>query len=352
MKQRIIGFDLARAYAIFGMFIVNFNIVFGNYKDNSFLGKFLALFSGNSSTLFVMLAGMGVALMSNRIKEYGPEDRSHLRFTLIKRAAFLFVFGLLFSFWWPADILHLYGCYLLIASAILFLNKKYLLITATITIAVFHVILMLIPYERGWNLDALTYLDLWTFNGFLRNTFYNGWNPIFPWFSYFAIGICLGRLNWTDPVLHKQVVITGASLYIAIEIMQYVVENTSANPNVIEFFTADYIPPLLPFLLSTTGFSLVIIGSFMLLGERFADKKWAINLAKTGQMTLTHYVMHLTVGLLLISLWRGEHVEWSSPLFVLMVSSLFFVASFYFSIYWTKKYRRGPLESLMRKIAD
>ncbi|UIR54927.1 DUF418 domain-containing protein [Sphingobacterium sp. SRCM116780] len=351
MKQRIIGFDLARAYAIFGMFIVNFNIVFGNAKDDSFLGKFLGLFSGNSSTVFVMLAGMGVALMSNRIKEYSAEDRSHLRLTLIKRAAFLFVFGLLFSFWWSADILHLYGCYILIASAILFLDKKLFLIIAIITITVFHVLLMLIPYETGWNLNNLTYLDLWTFKGFLRNTFYNGWNPIFPWFSYFAIGMFLGRLHWTDVALHKKVIITGAALYITIEIMQYVVENTATNPQVIEFFTADYIPPLFPFLLSTTGFGLVIIGFFMLIGERYANKKWAINLAKTGQMTLTHYVIHLTVGLLLISIWRGEHTGWSSPLFVLLVSSLFFVASFYFSIYWTKKYQRGPLESLMRRIA-
>jgi uncharacterized protein len=352
MKQRIIGFDLARAYAIFGMFIVNFNIVFGNAKDDSFLGKFLTLFSGNSSTVFVMLAGMGVALMSNRMNEYGSEERNHLRFTLVKRAVFLFVFGLLFSLWWPADILHLYGCYILIASAILFLDKKYLLIIAIITITLFHLILMLIPYERGWNLDTITYLDLWTLNGFLRNTFYNGWNPIFPWFSYFAIGMFLGRLDWSDSALHKKVIITGALLYIVIEIMQYVVENTSTNPKVIEFFTADYIPPLLPFLLSTTGFGLVIIGFFMLLGERFADKKWTINLVKTGQMTLTHYVMHLTVGLLLISLLRGENAGWSSPLFVLLVSLLFFVASFYFSIYWTTKYKRGPLESLMRKIAD
>lgn len=134
--------------------------------------------------------------------------------------------------------------------------------------------------------------------------------------------------------------------------MQYVVQTTVVDPQVIEFFTADYIPPLLPFILSTTGFGLIIIGVFMLLGEHFANKQWTINLAKTGQMTLTHYVLHLTAGILLISLWRGENAEWSSPLFVLMFSLLFFVASFYFSLYWTKKYKRGPLENLMRKIAS
>ncbi len=35
MKNRIIGFNLARAYAIFGMFIVNFNTVFGNHTNHN-----------------------------------------------------------------------------------------------------------------------------------------------------------------------------------------------------------------------------------------------------------------------------------------------------------------------------
>lgn len=352
MKQRIIGFDLARAYAIFGMFIVNFNTVFGNANDATFLGEFLTLFSGNSSTVFVMLAGMGVALMSSRIEEYGSKERKNLRLTLIKRAVFLFVFGLFFSLWWPADILHLYGWYILIGSAILFFEKKQLLIIAFLTITVFHIILLFIPYERGWDFDTLTYSGLWTFEGFFRNTFYNGWNPIFPWFSFFVIGMFLGRLNWNNEALNKKVILTGALLYVTIEAAQLVVQKTVVDPHIIEFFKADYIPPLLPFLLNTIGFGLMIIGVFMLLGKHFANKSWAINLAKTGQMTLTHYVMHLTLGLLLISFCRGEDIQWSSPLFILLSSVLFFVASFYFSIYWTLKYKRGPLESLMRKIAD
>jgi hypothetical protein len=35
MKNRIIGFDLAMAYAIFGMFIVNFNFSFGAVMNPS-----------------------------------------------------------------------------------------------------------------------------------------------------------------------------------------------------------------------------------------------------------------------------------------------------------------------------
>lgn len=115
MKQRIIGFDLARAYAIFGMFIVNFNMVFGSYNDQSTVGQFLSLFSGNSSTVFVILAGMGIALMTNR-DEYTIEEKHTLRNTILKRAGFLFFSGLLLNIIWPADILHFYGCYMFITA--------------------------------------------------------------------------------------------------------------------------------------------------------------------------------------------------------------------------------------------
>ena len=104
-KQRFIGFDLARAYAIFGMFVVNFNTAFGSLNDNSFLGKFLNSFNGNSSTAFVILAGMGVALMTNRA-QYTGQEKSKLKSIVIKRAGFLFAIGILLCLWWPADILH------------------------------------------------------------------------------------------------------------------------------------------------------------------------------------------------------------------------------------------------------
>lgn len=66
MKQRIIGFDLARAYAIFGMYIVNFIFCFGSFRDDSIFGKFANLFIGNSTSIFIICAGMGVIFMTNK----------------------------------------------------------------------------------------------------------------------------------------------------------------------------------------------------------------------------------------------------------------------------------------------
>lgn len=69
MQQRITGFDLARAYAIFGMFIVNFNFSFGSLMaPTGPLGRFLNLFTGNSTAIFIICAGMGVSLMTSTLR--------------------------------------------------------------------------------------------------------------------------------------------------------------------------------------------------------------------------------------------------------------------------------------------
>ncbi|REC59800.1 hypothetical protein DRF65_24025 [Chryseobacterium pennae] len=359
MKKRIIGFDLARAYAIFGMFIVNFNMVFGNHHDDSLSGKFLVLFSGHSSTVFVILAGMGVALMTNRIREYTLEDRKRLRHIILKRAVFLFVFGILFCCWWPADILHLYGGYMSIGALLVFMDKKYYLVTAATAIIIFHFLLLVIPFETGWNLTTLEYPDFWTFSGFIRNTFYNGWNPIFPWFAYFATGLYLGRLDWTLKKTQQNVFLTGLILYLFVEGIRYGSTFMDLSAETREFIYADYIPPVLPFLMNTTGFGMMLITGFMFVSQYISEKAWAIDLARTGQMTLTHYVSHLSIGLIVLSLLQGSHYldvmsrkNTVEPIYILLYSGLFFILSMYFSKLWSKKFKQGPLEMMMRRITD
>lgn len=357
MKKRIIGFDLARAYAIFGMFIVNFNMVFGNHDDSSLIGKFLVLFSGHSSTVFVILAGMGVSLMTNRLQEYTFEDRKRLRNTILKRGAFLFVFGMLFCYWWPADILHLYGGYMGIGALLVFIDKKYYLMAAFACIVIFHLLLLMIPFETGWNLATLEYPDFWTLTGFIRNTFYNGWNPIFPWFAYFAIGLYLGRLDWTLKQTQQKIFSIGLVLYLFVEGIRYGSTFLNLSAETRELINADYIPPVLPFILNTIGFGMMLITGFMFISKYISEKTWAKNLAGTGQMTLTHYVSHLTIGLIILALLQGsnysEVISRKSivePIYILLYSLGFFISSICFSKFWGKKFKQGPLEMLMRKI--
>lgn len=358
MKDRIIGFDLARAYAIFGMFIVNFNTVFGSHTNHEGLSGFLNLFNGNSSTLFVMLAGMGTSLMSNR-NQYTPEEKSKLRRILIRRSWFLFFLGVAFYLWWPADILHFYGGYMHLAAFLVFLPKNYFLYAAAVAILLFHVLLAFIPYDTGWNFSTLQYTDFWTIQGFLRNTFFNGWNSIFPWISYFLLGMYLGRLSWQEEKTPRQVFLSGISVYLIVFLLQTVGPQFVSNKDLVFYLTADYLPPFIPFLLGTASFGCILISVFMWTGKYAGNSAVAKVLAATGQMTLTHYLSHLVLGLFLLSVVTGKTLDYdlmnqipTSPRIVLTFAVGYFFLSCTFSHLWTKRWKNGPFETLMRKWSD
>ncbi len=365
MKQRIIGFDLARAYAIFGMFIVNFIFCFGSFRDNTIFGKFANLFIGNSTSIFIICAGMGVTLMTNR-EAYSLEDKSRLKAVILKRSWFLFVLGLLLYSWWPGDILHFYGGYLHIAAFFLFVPKRYYLWLALGAIVVYNILQLLIPFYTSWNLETTEYSDFWTPIGFVRNTFYNGWNSIFPWFAYFTAGMFLGRLNWQDRKLWKHIFIIGFCLLAVFKGLRLFIRYDFNNVHRHDFYVKywfnlmeDYFPPNIPFIMITTGWALMIISTCMYIANKFPKGKVIRLLAKTGQMTLSLYVVHMTIGVLILSLLTHKKYtgfpQAQKPAditFILIYAVLFFVVSVMGSYLWSRKFQNGPLETLMRKISD
>jgi uncharacterized protein len=222
-NKRIIGFDLARAYAIFGMYIVNFNFCFGSiWQSNEPLSRFLSAFTGNSTSIFIILAGMGVSFMANK---YGDNEthKAKLKSIILKRSWFLLALGLLLYPWWQGDILHFYGSYMHIAAFLLFVPKRRYLLLALSAIVVYHILLFIIPFDTGWNLSNYSYADFWTPLGFLRNTLYNGWNSVFPWVAYFLLGMYLGKLNWQDKTLIRKVFLIGLGAFIGFEGIRFYV---------------------------------------------------------------------------------------------------------------------------------
>jgi uncharacterized protein len=364
MDERIQGFDVARAYAIFGMYIVNFTFCFGSFSNQSLAGRFTNLFIGNSTSIFIICAGMGVVLLSNRT-DFSEEEKSRRKSIVIKRSWFLFALGLLLYNWWPGDILHFYGGYLHIAAFLLFMPKKYYLWIAFAAILVYNILQLFIPVTTSWNLQTTQYADFWTPVGFLRNTFYNGWNSIFPWFAYFSIGMYLGKLNWQEKNFWKKVFTVGfcmLALFKGLRLfVAYDFNNSQRNKFYIKYWSQlmeDYFPANIPYIMITTGFALMVISICIFLGRQFSKSKWINLLANTGQMTLSHYVIHMTIGVLILG--RLTHKTYTgfpqsknpvAPLYLLGYAILFFIISILFSYLWRKKFKKGPLETIMRKIS-
>lgn len=356
MQQRIIGFDLARAYAIFGMFIVNFDFCFGSFQDKRLFGRFLNLFIGNSTSIFIILAGIGVSQMTNRT-ECSREEKAKLKSIILRRSWFLFVIGLLLYNWWPGDILHFYGGYMHIAAFLLFVPKQYYLWTAFLAILIFHLLLFLIPINTSWDFNTFKYNDFWTPVGFLRNTFYNGWNSVFPWLSYFMLGIWLGKLNWQNKATKKNIFMVGLVIFLLFEGIRLLVKN-GFFMQYQNYIMSDYFPAYIPYIMITTGFALMVISICMFIGETFSKNKFISSLVKTGQMTLSHYVIHITIGMMILAKVTGKHYSGyledeipTAPIFILTYAVIFFALSVIFSNLWSKKFKNGPFETLMRKIS-
>jgi uncharacterized protein len=360
MKQRIIGFDLARTYAIFGMYIVNFNFCFGNIwlnQDADAVAWFLSLFTGNSTSIFIFCAGMGLVLMSKN-KQNTSEEKTQMKSIVLKRSWFLLLLGLLLFPWWPGDILHFYGGYMHIAAFLLFVPKRYYLWSAASVVVLYHILVLFFNVETGWNLSNYSYLDFWTPLGFLRNTLFNGWNSILPWLAYFLVGMWLGHLDWSENKRKKQVFFTGLGLYIAFEALRNFGKHHDMSPTWKMFILSEYFPPFLPFMALTMGFALMVIPICMWIGERFGQLTVFQWIAKTGQMTLSHYVLHITLGMVTLSYLSGipysrfaQTATTLSATQVLLFAISWFILSVFFSIFWSKKFNNGPLEMLMRWVS-
>ena len=125
-SSRLIGLDMARALAIFGMMIVHF-VGGSGYKTLEYISYYV---SGNSSSTFVFLAGVGMALMMKSAWESNDADRiKAVRVRIWKRSVFLMALGLLFYLIWPADILHSYALFMSFTALFLTTSNRTTLYT-------------------------------------------------------------------------------------------------------------------------------------------------------------------------------------------------------------------------------
>lgn len=358
MNQRVAGFDLARALAVFGMVIVNFKVAMNADTGNPFLLGFAALFEGRASALFVILAGIGITLITRKAKA-SQDDGLILqsRFSLVKRGLLLVVIGLIFTPLWEADILHFYGFYFLMAAALFRLNDKKLLFSALIVVLVFPVLMAFFDYERNWIWASLTYQDFWSVDGMIRHIVFNGFHPIFPWSAFLIFGMWLGRQDLASKLVRNRLLIGSAVMLLAIECSFYVINLLLGDGKALDMtaeevdflFSTSIIPPLPQYMISAGSSAVIVIIGCLYLSERFAESRMLKWLHQTGKLALTLYIAHVVLGLGVLEsmeLLTNQTIDFS-----LVCSLLFCFLGAVFSVLWLRHFNAGPYEWLFRKIA-
>ena len=355
MHKRIIGLDFARALAIIGMTIVNFKVVMGQ-PEESWLSSWASIFDGKAAALFVVLAGVGLSLLA---KPGSEEEKNHSRKRVLKRALFLFVFGVLFNLIWPADILHFYGLYMLITAFLLYLSPTVLLALIFIFIFSYPLILGFIDYETGWNFETFEYLDFWTIKGFLRNLFVNGFHPVIPWAAFMFYGLWLGRQDLRDYFFVKKIFRLSGIIFLLIQLSSWGILSLFKGEVTAEEFVllqASFgtapMPPMPIYMFNGIAIATFLISGCILYADQYRQSPWILRFASMGRLALTIYVAHIVIGMGLVELALGKVIA-SMPFAVTLVYALVFsTAALLFSDLWLKRKKMGPLEWVMRRLTD
>jgi uncharacterized membrane protein YeiB len=354
-SERILGYDLARALAICGMILVHFGLVMGGEKPSPSWAAFvLRALDGRPAALFVMLAGVGIALRSSRA---AGDAAAGPRRVLVRRGLLLLVVGFVNLTIWPGDILRVYGVSLILAAFLLRAPGRTLLLLAAIFELAFIALFLCVDYERHWDWSTMTYHGLWTAGGVVRNLFYDGFRSVFPWTGLLLFGMWLGRHDVTSRDTRRRMLAWGVGVAL-------VAECTSAllirawrahpvggvdEPTIRALVGTESMPPLPLFLLAAGGMAVALMAVCLTLAQRSPGLLPVRALVATGQMAFTWYVVHILLGLGSIVAMGWDKAN-STP--AGLASGLaFFTLAVAASLVWKRHARHGPLEAMMRKIA-
>jgi len=344
---RLDGLDVARFIAFVGMVLVNFKLVISGDTGGTtgLLDQLLTLLEGRAAATFVMLAGIGLGLAGWR------GDLAATISITLKRALFLLVIGLANMLVFDADILHYYAFYFLFGALLLPMGNR-LLITLIAGLNILSVALIVtLDYEAGWNWADHSYTDFWTPEGFVRNLFFNGWHPVVPWLAYLLFGMVLGRCALGSRTTQWKLMIGGALAITVAEMSSILLQPWLAaiDPQLIDLATTSAIPPMPLYMLAGLGTASMVIGGCLLLRNRLARSGVLARVTPAGRQSLTLYIAHILLGMLTLDLFGlvGNQPVWLATLAALIFCALAVI----YAYYWSRKFKRGPIESLMRKLA-
>lgn len=338
--KRLEGLDFARYLALVGMIIINFDAV----MINPIVGHpgFLAnVIQGKAAALFVMLAGLGYGLAMNN-----KTWKNVIELTC-KRAVILCIFGLINCLVFEADIIHNYAFYFLFCLFFLPLSNKVIIFSTIALIACSQLMIMVWDYDSNWDWQNLSYNNFWTWAGFFKNLFFNGWNPVMPWITFMLVGIILSRMPLKNSHQQLKILLIGLSLFLlSTLISSNVLSLLGPESDIVFLFHTKPIPPNFIFVTAAIGSSMAMIGLCLLL-ENFLGKMRLLQMCTpAGKQTLTWYIVHIFAGMGYLEL--SNRIANQTPKQALLASVIFCCVMTLVAYIIRKKFRRGPFESLMK----
>ena len=343
-RARLEGLDLARFLALVAMVFINFRIAMGALAaDESWLSFVARSLEGRAAATFVVLAGVGIGLASK-----GKADAQTVR-TMLARAVFLLVAGLLNAALFEADILHFYAFYFAIATFVVAASSRTLMVLSLAANAMFIALLLSFDYDAGWDWTTYSYEDLWTARGFVRHVFFNGWHPVLPWITFVFIGIVVSRLELQTARVQRNMLVVGIAACVVAEASSHALTHLGpTDPEATLIFGTSPVPPVPLYMVAGLGFATATIGGSLLAVPWLRRMRLLNVVAPAGRQTLTLYIAHILIGMGTLDALGMLGEQHMSTVFG--ATALFVLPATLFARWWSFRFKRGPLESLMRRL--
>jgi uncharacterized membrane protein YeiB len=365
---RLVGVDLARALAVFGMYVVHIGPPLS--ATDGVAGWIRYLADGHSSVLFATLAGFSLMLITGRREPKTGLAGRQAKARIAIRAVILLALGTALAMvYGGVIILNFYGVFFLLALPLVRLRAKTLAITASVlalvTPQLAFALNSLLTESVRQSINAYDPLHRLSDVGVL-DLLLTGFYPALTWMSFVIAGMALGRLDLSSGTVQRRLAALGAALTVTAYGMSLLLVGKDALRSMAEDgswssgsgsmpLDGGSFPDMPASSLLTAGphsgttfdiigsvgvAILMIVGTTVTMDRLPRLRRLAKPVIAVGTMSLTAYVGHFIAQSVLSVPGEAGTRSWA-PLLIFVLGAIVFAAI------WSRFFRRGPLEYLL-----
>ncbi len=380
---RLIGLDLARGLAVFGMYSAH---VGPDVTVGGPVGFLLELARGRSSALFALLAGFSLVILTGRPHARTGRAGRQAVARVVIRAVVLVALGFaLTALDTQVDvILAYYGLIFLAVLPLYRLPARTLAVIAAAGALILPQLLYAVrqAIDEGSWADTVVAWDplarLTGSEGFLE-LLVTGEYPVVTWVPFLVAGMAVARLDLHRAGARARLALTGGALavfghggsWLALHAVPGALAAVAAATDAGSASSAwwsdtagepvDGVPlawqlVAVPHsqttfsILGSTGVALLVLAGCLALADRAPQlARAATPVSAVGMVALTVYVLHIVALWTFAEVWTVVDVE-NDTMSALPILLGFIAAAVLLATVWTRVFRRGPLEYLLHKV--
>ncbi|GGS32500.1 membrane protein [Streptomyces humidus] len=367
---RLVGVDLARALAVFGMYVVHIGPPLSATHGVASWIRYIS--DGHSSVLFATLAGFSLMLIAGRFEPKTGLAGRQAKARIAIRAVILLALGTVMAMeYGGVIILGFYGVYFLLALPLVRLSAGTLATIAAglalVTPQLAFVLTTRLSDSVQQSINAYDPLRHLSEVGVL-DLLLTGFYPALTWMPFVIAGMALARMDLSAAAVQRRLAALGAGLVVGAYGLSLLLAGKDALRSTAEDMSSSggsgaasmgsgSMEPQRSFselmaagphsgttfdIIGSVGVAiLVIVGATVLMDRLPRLRRLAKPVIAVGTMSLTAYVGHFVAqSVLSTPAGTGTQQSWV-PLLMYVLGAIVFATV------WSRFFRRGPLEHLL-----